>query len=52
MMMTIHVIILIYLVTFRIIGKSASLDTLKKVNQGNRDESTGPKLRESSHEYD
>ncbi|XP_060595698.1 protein GPR107-like [Ruditapes philippinarum] len=35
-----------------IIGKSASLDTLKKVNQGNRDESTGPKLRESSHEYD
>ncbi|XP_045178102.1 protein GPR107-like [Mercenaria mercenaria] len=35
-----------------IIGKSASLDTVKKVNQGNRDDTSGPKLRESSHEYD
>ncbi|KAL4218634.1 hypothetical protein ACF0H5_021223 [Mactra antiquata] len=35
-----------------IVGKSSTLDTVHKVNQGNKDETTGLKLRESSHEYD
>jgi len=35
-----------------IVGESASLKTVKKVNQGEKDETTGVKLRESSHEYD
>ncbi|KAH3801792.1 hypothetical protein DPMN_155454, partial [Dreissena polymorpha] len=35
-----------------IVGQSGLLDTVKKVNQSGKEDGTGLKVRESSHEYD